>query len=251
MQHMIFDAHLHIIDPAFPLVSNHGYLPDEFTVDDYIGQTASLGVGGGAVVSGSFQSFDQSYLIAALAALGPTFVGVTQLPFSVSDEELLLLSSHGVCAVRFNLRRGGSESSKYLVEFAHRVYDLLGWHIEIYADCKTLGDLEDKLCRLPAVSIDHLGLSKEGLPLLYRLAESGARVKATGFGRVDFAVSRVIKCLFEINPEALMFGTDLPSTRSPRAFNPVDLEIIGNALGDAASKKVLWDNAAAFYRLGV
>jgi predicted TIM-barrel fold metal-dependent hydrolase len=48
-----------------------------------------------------------------------------------------------------------------------------------------------------------------------------------------------------------MFGTDLPSTRSPRAFNPVDIEIIGNALGDAAIKKVLWDNAAAFYRLGV
>ena len=27
MQHMIFDAHLHIIDPAFPLVSNDGFLP--------------------------------------------------------------------------------------------------------------------------------------------------------------------------------------------------------------------------------
>ncbi len=69
MQHMIFDAHLHIIDPAFPLVSNDGFLPDAFTVDDYVGQTASLGVGGGAVVSASFQSFDQSYLITALAAL--------------------------------------------------------------------------------------------------------------------------------------------------------------------------------------
>ncbi|MBQ0797171.1 amidohydrolase family protein [Zhongshania sp.] len=251
MQHMIFDAHLHIIDPAFPLVSNDGFLPDAFTVDDYVGQTAALGVGGGAVVSGSFQSFDQSYLITALAALGPTFVGVTQLPYSVSDEDLLLLASHGVRAVRFNLRRGGSESSAYLCEFAHRVYDLLGWHIEIYADCKSLTDLAGKLCKLPAISIDHLGLSKEGLPLLYQLAESGAKVKATGFGRVDFAVSQAIKRLFEINPDALMFGTDLPSTRSPRAFNPVDIEIIGNALGDAAAKKVLWDNAAAFYRLGV
>ena len=62
MDHMIFDAHLHIIDPAYPLVSNEGYLPDPYTVDDYVGQTVELGIGGGAVVSGSFQSFDQSYL---------------------------------------------------------------------------------------------------------------------------------------------------------------------------------------------
>ncbi|WP_373087762.1 amidohydrolase [Zhongshania sp.] len=251
MQHMIFDAHLHIIDPAFPLVSNDGFLPDTFTVDDYVGQTASLGVGGGAVVSASFQSFDQSYLITALAALGPTFVGVTQVPCTTSDDDLLLLANQGIRAVRFNLRRGGSESSEHLIDFAHRIYDLLGWHIEIYADCKTLADLCGELCRLPAVSIDHLGLSKEGLPVLYQLAESGARVKATGFGRVDFAVSQAIRRLFDINPDALMFGTDLPSTRSPRAFNPVDIEIIGNALGDSATKKVLWDNAAAFYRLGV
>jgi predicted TIM-barrel fold metal-dependent hydrolase len=251
MQHMIFDAHLHIIDPAFPLVSNDGFIPDPFTVDDYVGQTAALGVGGGAVVSGSFQSFDQSYLITALAALGPTFVGVTQLPYTVSDEDLILLAGHGVRAVRFNLHRGGSESLDHLFDFAHRIYELLGWHIEIYADCKTLVDVSADLCRLPAVSIDHLGLSKEGLPVLYQLAESGARVKATGFGRVDFAVSQAIKRLFDINPDALMFGTDLPSTRSPRAFNPVDIEIIGNALGDTAIKKVLWDNASAFYRLGV
>ena len=43
MDHMIFDAHLHIIDPAYPLVSNEGYLPDPYTVDDYVGQTVELG----------------------------------------------------------------------------------------------------------------------------------------------------------------------------------------------------------------
>ena len=29
----VFDAHLHIVDPRFPLVENNGYLPDPFTVD--------------------------------------------------------------------------------------------------------------------------------------------------------------------------------------------------------------------------
>ncbi|MGJ8687185.1 MAG: amidohydrolase family protein [Spongiibacteraceae bacterium] len=248
---MIFDAHLHIIDPEYPLIENNGFLPDAFTVDDYVESTAVLGIGAGAVVSGSFQCFDQSYLLAALSALGPTFVGVTQLPHTVSDEELCQLHATGVRAVRFNLRRGGSEHEAHLISFATRLYELLGWHVEIYADSTSLQRLLGQLCELPAVSIDHLGLSKSSLPLLYQLAESGARIKATGFGRLDFAVSRVLKKLYDINPASLMFGTDLPSTRSPRPFNPADIEIVENALGAAKAKRVFWDNAAEFYRLPV
>ncbi|MBD2858185.1 amidohydrolase family protein [Spongiibacter sp. KMU-158] len=246
---MIFDAHLHVIDPAFPLYSNDGYLPDPFTVEDYVGSTAALGIAGGAVVSGSFQCYDQSYLLAALDNLGPSFVGVTQLPSTISDSELLSLGESRIRAIRFNIRRGGADVLDNLREFACRVHDLLGWHSEVYADAKTLTEIEQDLCSLPALSIDHLGLSKDGLPTLYRLIEQGVKVKATGFGRVDFAVSQVLKRLYEINPDAMMFGTDLPSTRSPRPFNHSDLEIVQNALDDEGARKVLWENAANFYRL--
>ena len=58
----VFDAHFHIIDPRFPLVANNGYLPDPFTATDYRARAAALHVTGGAVVSGSFQAFDQTYL---------------------------------------------------------------------------------------------------------------------------------------------------------------------------------------------
>ncbi|MGC1332472.1 amidohydrolase family protein, partial [Pseudomonas sp.] len=73
MSRQVFDAHCHIIDPRFPLVANEGYLPPTYTVDDYLAQAAPLGVCGGAVVSGSFQAFDQTYLLDALARLGPGF----------------------------------------------------------------------------------------------------------------------------------------------------------------------------------
>ena len=56
----LFDAHLHVIDPRFPLIGNDGYLPPPFTVEDYRVRTSALGVTGGAVVSGSFQGFDGS-----------------------------------------------------------------------------------------------------------------------------------------------------------------------------------------------
>ena len=55
----VFDAHLHIIDPKHPLVENNGYLPDPFTVEDYLMRISGLGIAGGAVVAGSFQGFDQ------------------------------------------------------------------------------------------------------------------------------------------------------------------------------------------------
>ncbi|TFI05303.1 2-pyrone-4,6-dicarboxylate hydrolase, partial [Kocuria rhizophila] len=77
MEQRVFDSHLHIIDPAHPLVENRGYLPEPFTVADYRRRVSGLGIAGGAVVSGSFQGFDQGYLIEALRALGPGFVGVT------------------------------------------------------------------------------------------------------------------------------------------------------------------------------
>lgn len=245
----LFDAHFHVIDPRFPLVPNRGYLPDRYTVSDYRERMEEYDLRGGAVISGSFQAFDQDYLVDALQRLGRHFVGVTQLPASTSDDELFELDSFGVRAVRFNLKRGGSEDISHLDSLARRIHELLGWHVELYVDARELPPLFDTLTALPAVAIDHLGLSREGLPTLLRLAERGVRVKASGFGRVDFDVREALKSLFAANPEALMFGTDLPSTRAARAYSDRDYRLVIDSLGEEAARRVLHDNAVAFYRL--
>lgn len=182
----VFDSHLHIIDPRFPLVANAGFLPDAFTVEDYLERTLDLGVVGGAVVSGSFQAFDQSYLEAALARLGPSFVGVTQLPEQTSEREILRLDALGVRALRLNLRRGVHADARSMVRLARRAFDTAGWHAELYLDSTDLPALAGLLKGLPRMCVDHLGLSRRGLPHLLRLVERGAWVKATGFGRLDF-----------------------------------------------------------------
>lgn len=122
----LFDSHFHIIDPRFPLAPNQGYLPEPFAVADYLERTKAYDLAGGAVVSGSFQAFDQNYLLAALEALGPGFVGV--------------------------------------------------------------------------------------------------------------------------NPDALFFGTDLPSTRAPRPYADTDLLLVVEALGESLARKVFYENAVDFYR---
>lgn len=126
MTQRIFDTHLHIVDPTHPLVENNGFMPDPFTVEDYQRRIDGLGIEGGAVVSGSFQAFDQGYLINALKALGPSYVGVTQIPGDTSDERILELHEAGVRAVRFNVARGGSANLDDLERLARRVHDLAG-----------------------------------------------------------------------------------------------------------------------------
>jgi predicted TIM-barrel fold metal-dependent hydrolase len=245
----LFDSHFHIIDPRFPLTPNQGYLPPTFTIADYATATANFNVVGGAVVSGSFQGFDQRYLVAALLELGRRFVGVTQLQASVTDEEILELDGVGVRAVRFNLYRGGSESIDKLEEMARRVFDLASWHVELYVNSRDLSDLLPRLLALPRVSIDHLGLSQEGLPHILKLAEHGSYVKATGFGRCDFAIPEALAAIYKANPGSLHFGTDLPSTRAPRPFAEEDVTLILDTLGPEAGRRVLFENAYRLYKL--
>ncbi|MBJ7289056.1 amidohydrolase family protein [Williamsia sp.] len=249
VQRPIFDAHFHIIDPEFDLIGNDGYFPPTFTAGDYSERGSSMNIVGGAIVSGSFQGFDQKYLEHSLAVLGSNFVGVTQLPATVSDEEILRLDRIGVRAIRFNVRRGGSESTDELDHFARRVHEVAGWHTELYADASTLGDLVDVIAALPSASIDHLGLSAEGLATLLKLVDSGVRVKATGFGRVKLDVAATLRAVCDANPRALMFGSDLPSTRADRPFHEDDLGVLADAVGEQHLDAVLRDNAVEFYRL--
>jgi predicted TIM-barrel fold metal-dependent hydrolase len=245
----VFDSHFHIIDPRFPLIANQGYLPPTFTIADYRARTAEFNVLGGAVVSASFQGCDQRFLVAALLELGEHFVGVIQLPPVVTDAEILELDEIGVRAVRFNLYRGGHADLARLEEVAWRVFDLAGWHIELYIDSRDLPDLMPSLLALPRVSIDHLGLAREGLPHVLRLAAQGVYIKATGFGRCDFAIPQALQAIYQANPAALIFGTDLPSTRAARPFTGADLALIQEALGPHAARQVLGENAAALYKL--
>jgi predicted TIM-barrel fold metal-dependent hydrolase len=229
----VFDTHLHIVDPRFPLVPNRGYLPEPFTVDDY---RARFDAAAGAVVSGSFQAYDQTYLLDALQRLGPTFVGVAQVPPDISDAEVLALKDAGVRAFRANFTRGTAPPG--LLDLARRFEELAGWHLEVYADTRDLPPL-------PGVRlvIDHLGGPEAALATTLRLVEQGAKVKATRFGASDHDLPRTLRAITAANPAALMFGTDLPGTRAPRPFVPQDLELVL----EVAGAQSVWDNAAAVY----
>jgi predicted TIM-barrel fold metal-dependent hydrolase len=157
------------------------------------------------------------------------------------------LDQDNIVAVRFNLKRGGSEGKKYMVRLSNLLYDQFGWRTELYVDSKELKELDPILSQIPKFSIDHLGLSKEGLTNLYYWAEKGVKIKATGFGRIDFDPIPVMKKICKINPTALMFGTDLPSTRAPVPFHRNDIDLIKAHFSEREQENIFYKNATAWY----
>ena len=245
----IFDSHFHIINHKYPMIENQGFLPEDFTEQDYLQiiNNMNIDLTWGAIVSGSFQGFDQSYLINSLQTLGENFVGVTQLPYNTTDEEIITLDKLGVKALRFDAIGGGSEDLAHLDYFARRVFELVNWHTELYINSNSLLEISAIVEKLPAVSIDHLGLSQTGFSNLLSLVAKGVKVKATEVGRINFDARVAIQRIYSTNPDALMFGTDLPSTRAPRPFRYADIELITDVLEEDQAKKVLYQNAFNWY----
>jgi predicted TIM-barrel fold metal-dependent hydrolase len=244
----LFDAHFHIIDPRFPLVPNQGFIPEPFSVEDYLDSCYDLQLIGGTVVSGSFQAFHQEYLYDALDKLGESFFGVANIPHDLPEKQIQRLDLAGVKAVRFNLKRGGYEMVKHMQSLSKMLFEDFGWHAELYLDSKDISELASVLNELPAYSIDHLGLSQAGLNELYGLVQNGARVKATGFGRLDFNPVPVMKKIMGINPEALMFGTDMPSTRAKVPFSMDDIELVKQHFSFSDQERIFYTNALQWYR---
>jgi len=250
-QRRLFDSHCHIIDHRFPIVANQGYTPPHFPLEDYLAQAKPLGVVAGAVVSGSFQAEDQTYLMDILPKLGPAWVGVTQIPNDYPDAEITRLGKLGVRAVRFNVFRGRIDSVDDIVALATRVHSVAGWHSEIYADAAALAPHVDKLAKLPQLCVDHLGMTETGVPALLDLVAAGCKVKATGFGRVKLDVPKTLEAVARKNPNALVFGTDIPSTRAARPFEAADIDLVERVLGRELAQKAFWDNPLALYRVKV
>jgi predicted TIM-barrel fold metal-dependent hydrolase len=247
----MFDSHCHIIDHRFPIIANQGYTPPHFPLDAYLEQTRPLGVVAGAVVSGSFQGNDQTYLMDVLPKLGPNWVGVTQVANDVTDAEIVRLNAIGVRAMRFNLFRGQIDSVDDIVATATRVHAVAGWHAELYVDAAALKPHVGKLAKLPQISIDHLGMTAAGVPVLLDLVAAGCKVKATGFGRVKLDVAATLEAIGKASPNALVFGTDIPSTRADRPFAAADIDLVEKVLGRELAGRAMWENPLALYRVKV
>lgn len=244
-----FDAHCHIFDPHFALQAACDPLPTSFTCDDYRARVTPLGFTGGAVVATPAQGWRQGHLLDALRRLGPGYVGVARLPLNVGNSELDTLNGFGVRGLRLTLKRGASVAPEQCLALARRVHQHTGWHAEVALDPRELADFEESLAQLPALCLDLRVLARGCLPSLLRLVERGARIKLFGIGRLNASCTALLDDLYSANPQALMFGSGLPSADSTTAAVQRDLDTLSEVLGEAALPRLLWHNAAQLYRV--
>ncbi|SDC63730.1 Predicted metal-dependent hydrolase, TIM-barrel fold [Desulfurella multipotens] len=247
----IFDAIFHIIDYNYKIIENQGYKPPQFLPKDYLEFMSNYELLGGAIVSGSFQDFDTQYLKSALSFFGKNYVGVINYNPDYSDSDIIELDKIGVKAIRFNIKRGTKETIDTIEYASKRVFEIASWHSEIYIDSKDIESIKNKLLSIPCLVVDHLGLSKDGFLNVLNLVEKGAYVKASGFGRLDFDPVFAIKQIVSINPNACVFGSDLPSTRAQRPFSYSDIDLINNNFDDSQKRKIFYENGLNLYRLNL
>lgn len=62
---------------------------------------------------------------------------------------------------------------------------------------------------------------------------------------------RALERIARHSPDALMFGSDMPSTRAKRPFQAADIQLIKSILGQELARKALWSNGRSLYRLPV
>jgi predicted TIM-barrel fold metal-dependent hydrolase len=249
----IFDGHFHIIDPAFPLVENNGFIPDYYVIKEYREELRRMDIDviGGAVVSGSFQGYHQDYFNAALTELGENFIGITQLPIDISDQEIRFLDATGIKGIRFNLYRGIDTSLDDIERLSKRVYNLCNWKTEFYLNVDTVDTNLDKLIHsLPKVSIDHLGMGRHSIDKLKKYLSNNIPIRVTGFGRLKYDRNELKSILVQLhaeNSEGLIFGTDLPSTRADYRFSINDILLLEEIFNAQDVEKILYKNGMKWY----
>ena len=64
-------------------------------------------------------------------------------------------------------------------------------------------------------------------------------------------VSKTLEAIGRRSPNALVFGTDIPSTRAKRPFEVADIDLVERVLGPALAKRAFWDNPLELYRIKI
>ena len=210
-------------------------------MSDYRSRVAGLDVVGGAVVSGSFQAYDQTYLVDALAQSGPassawpTSRRTSATPRCWRWPRPASGRSGSTCSAAVTSPR--SPSRRVCTTLA-------GWHLEVYLDARDLPELAPRLALAPRLVIDHLGMTQAGLPALLGLVKDGAYVKASGSGGSTSIRTRPCgRSPRSIRPLRCSAQTSPARARSGRS-RAADVELVGEAAGERA----LYDNALALYR---
>ncbi len=64
-------------------------------------------------------------------------------------------------------------------------------------------------------------------------------------------VPKTLEAIPRRNPNALVFGTDIPSTRAKRPFDVGDIDLVERVVGPELAERAFWSNPLELYRVKI
>ena len=258
------DAHIHILDPAFPPAVPGTTLAARATAADYLTVRARFGTSRTVIVQAKAYGTDNSCLLAAIARLAPAR-GIAVVHPDVSEAELARLHGGGVRGVRFSVWNPADAVATIdmIAPLAPRLA-ALGWHAQIHMSGDQIVTHARLLAALPCgIVIDHMGrlppqsgTTHPAFAAIRRLVDGGrAWIKLSGAylntaaGPPYADATAVAQAFAQAAPERVVWGSDWPhvtETEKPDTALLFDLVATWTA-HDAARRRILVDNPGRLY----
>jgi predicted TIM-barrel fold metal-dependent hydrolase len=276
------DCHSHIIGPysRYPMIEARTYTPPTASVGELKAMHAALGIERSVLVQPSFYGTDNSCLLDALTALGPTARGVAVIPASPLSSEIDRLREAGVVGIRVN-QTGGSKDPgtlKRRVERAARQAAEQDWIVQIFFPLHTIASMADIIEASPAPFVlDHFagadatGVHQEGMDRVLGLVKDGkAYVKLSAMYHQAAApdypgMGELATAFIAANLRRVLWATDWPHTDPRKApgrtkddVNPFysidDMNLLEHFFAwvpdPAVRATILADNPAHLFKFG-
>ena len=258
------NAHLHIIDPAFP---NDGKAAAQAgTVEDYAGIARRFSLPRAVFVQAKPFGLDNACLLDAIARFGAGSArGIAVLNSTVSDQKLEWLHARGVRGLRFSVWNPENAVVSFddCLPLARRIQHL-GWNVQLHMSSAQLIQHAEVIEQLPCrVVVDHmgrldprLGTQDPAYPLLCRWIDQGNTwVKlsgpylntASGFPWEDAAATA--RAIAEFAPQRVVWGSDFPHvTERQKPDEACLVELIAQWLPTSQARQLaLADNPQELY----
>lgn len=232
------NAHLHIIDPAFP---NDGKAAAQIgTVETYRALADQLQLPRAVFVQAKPFALDNSCLLDAIARFGPEQArGIAVVDNTVTDQELERLHQGGVRGLRFSVWNPNNAvvSLDDCLPLSQRIKDF-GWNIQLHMSAAQIAAHADLIRSLECkVVIDHMGRLDPALgtedpayPFLCQMVDRGNTwIKLSGpylntkTGQPWEDANRTACTIAAYAPERVVWGSDFPHVTEKEKPNELDL----------------------------
>ena len=219
------NAHLHIIDPAFP---NDGKAASQIgPVETYRQLARELGLPRAVFVQAKLFGKDNACLVDAIERFGKDNArGIAVVDAAVSDRELKALHEAGVRGLRFSVWNPNNAVVSFddCYPLAQRVKDM-GWNMQLHMSAQQIAQQADTIRKLPCkVVFDHMGRldPKQGVKdpaytfILEMIDRGNAWVKLSGpylntiVGWPWPDASATALAIATYAPERVVWGSDFP-----------------------------------------